>query len=167
MISLDEIAKDLGIELVPVRIRDDLIDEDKKLKVLLAANFQRPKNSESKQRKVAVEYVRLCGYSANGDRATECQNGTRLTLNEIASQLGTSKRELQRALRIERNLTDSMKGVLNGNKYIKYFSDERYRRSNFYFSNFYFGNFIYSHFCEEQQKLKEMETYKHQEEKQL
>lgn len=43
------------------------------------------------------------------DRATECQNGTRLTLNEIASQLGTSKRELQRALRIERNLTDSMK----------------------------------------------------------
>lgn len=79
----------------------------------MAANFQRPKNSESKQRKVAVEYVRLCGYSANGDRATECQNGTRLTLNEIASQLGTSKRELQRALRIERNLTDSMKELLD------------------------------------------------------
>ncbi len=35
------------------------------------------------------------------DRATECQNGTRLTLNEIASQLGTSKRELQWALHIE------------------------------------------------------------------
>lgn len=60
--------------------------------------ISRSKNSESKQSKVAVEYVRLCGYSANGDRATECQNGTRLTLNEIASQLGTSKRELQRAL---------------------------------------------------------------------
>lgn len=51
---------------------------------------QRSKNDDKKQRKVAVEYVRLCGYSANGDRATECQNGTRLTLEEIASQLGTS-----------------------------------------------------------------------------
>lgn len=51
-----------------------------------------------KQRKVAIEYVKLCGYSANGDRNTECQNGTRLTLDEIASQLGTSKRNLKRAL---------------------------------------------------------------------
>lgn len=71
-------AKDLGIKMVPIRIREDLIDEDKKLKVLLAANFGRSKNDDKKQRKVAVEYVRLCGYSANGDRATECQNGTRL-----------------------------------------------------------------------------------------
>lgn len=29
-------------------------------------SFQRPKNSEAKQRKVADEYVRLCGYK-NGD----------------------------------------------------------------------------------------------------
>lgn len=106
-------AKELGIKMIPVRIREDLIDEDKKLKVLLAANFGRSKNNESKQRKVAVEYVKLCGYSANGDRSTECQNGTRFTLDEIANQLGTSKRNLQRALSIERNLTDSMKELLD------------------------------------------------------
>ena len=39
-------AKDLGIKIVPVRIREDLIDEDKKLKTLLAANFGRNKNNE-------------------------------------------------------------------------------------------------------------------------
>lgn len=106
-------AKDLGMKMVPIRIREDLIDEDKKLKVLLAANFGRTKNDEAKQRKVAVEYVRLCGYSPNGDRFTECQNGTRITLDEIAAQLGTTKRSLQRALSIERNLTDSMKELLD------------------------------------------------------
>ena len=34
---------------------------------------------------------------------------TKLTLDEIAHQLGTSKTNLKRALSIERNLTDSMK----------------------------------------------------------
>ncbi len=71
--------------------------------------FDGCKNDPVKDRKALEAYVSLRGYSNGGDRATECQNGTRLTLNEIASQLGTSKRELQRALRIERNLTDSMK----------------------------------------------------------
>lgn len=83
----------------------------------MAANFGRNKNDDKKQRKVAVEYVRLCGYK-NGEigngRKKECQNGIpKLTLGEIASQLGTSKRELQRALSIERNLTDSMKELLD------------------------------------------------------
>lgn len=103
-------AKDLGIELVPVRIREDLIEEDKKLKVLLTANFQRSKNSEAKQRKVADEYVRLCGYKPGNNQWSD-QNG--LTLDEIAKQLGTSKTNLKRALRIERNLTDSMKELLD------------------------------------------------------
>lgn len=106
-------AKDLGMKMVPIRIREDLIDEDKKLKVLLAANFGRTKNNEAKQRKVAIEYVRLCGYSPNGDRSTEAQSGLRLTLDEIATQLGTSKTNLKRALSIERNLTDSMKELLD------------------------------------------------------
>ena len=110
-------AKELGITMIPIRIREDLIDEDKKLKVLLAANFGRNKNNESKQRKVAVEYVKLCGYK-NGEigngRKKECQNGTpKLSLDEIASQLGTSKRNLQRALSIERNLTEPMKQLLD------------------------------------------------------
>ena len=110
-------AKELGIQMVRIRIREDLIDEDKKLKVLLAANFGRTKNDEAKQRKVATEYVRLCGYE-NGEmgngRKKEAQNGlpTKMTLDEIAIQLGTSKTNLKRALSIERNLTDSMKEPL-------------------------------------------------------
>lgn len=76
------------------------------------------KTDEAKQRKVAVEYVKLCGYK-NGEmgkgRKKECQLGTPtlLSLDEIASQLGTSKRNLQRALTIERNLTEPMKQLLD------------------------------------------------------
>lgn len=111
-------AKELGIQMVPIQIREDLIDEDKKLKVLLAANFGRKKNSDAKQRKIAMEYVKLCGYE-NGEmgngRKKEVHNGlpTKLTLDEIAKQLGTSKTNLKRALSIERNLTDSMKELLD------------------------------------------------------
>lgn len=111
-------AKELGIKMVPIRIREDLIDENKKLKVLLAANFGRSKNDESKQRKVAVEYVKLCGYK-NGEigngRKKDSHNGkaTQLTLDQIAKQLGTSKSNLTRALSIERNLTEPMKKLLD------------------------------------------------------
>ncbi len=111
-------AKEIGINMVPIRIREDLIDEDKKLRVLLAANFQRPKNSDAKQRKIADEYVRLCGYK-NGEigrnHPQDFQNGKpgKMTLEEIANQLGTSKTNLTRALRIERNLTDSMKELID------------------------------------------------------
>lgn len=82
------------------------------------ARYNRVMNSddEAKQRKVAVEYVKLCGYK-NGEmgngRKKECQVGALLSLDEIASQLGTSKRNLQRALTIERNLTESMKQLLD------------------------------------------------------
>lgn len=75
-------------------------------------------DDEVKQRKVTVEYVKLCGYK-NGEmgngRKKECQLGapTLLSLDEIASQLGTSKTNLKRALTIERNLTESMKQLLN------------------------------------------------------
>jgi len=87
----------------------------KKLKVLLAANFGRSKNDDRKQRKVADEYVRLCGYGRGGDRKSECHNGAlkKLTLLEISKQLGTSERNLQRALAIERNLTEDMKDCLD------------------------------------------------------
>lgn len=106
-------AKDLGIELVPVRIREDLIDEDKKLKVLLTANFQRSKNSESKQRKVASEYVRLCGYKHGDNQWTGQNDPSKLSLKEIASQFGISEKSLKRLLSIEHNLTDSMKELLD------------------------------------------------------
>ena len=70
------------------------------------------KNNEVKQRKVAVEYVKLCGYRNGGDRQAQAQSGHVLTLEEIASQLGTSKTNLKRALSIERNLTEPMKQLL-------------------------------------------------------
>lgn len=76
----------------------------------LAANFGRSKNDDKKQRKVAVEYVRLCGYK-QGDNQWSVHNG--LTLDEIAKQLGTSKTNLKRALSIERNLTAPMKELLD------------------------------------------------------
>lgn len=104
-------AKELGMTMVPIRVRDDLRDEDKKLKVLLAANFGREKNDESKQRKIANEYVRLCGYKQG--RPEKDANLAHLPLDEIATQLGTSKRNLQRALAIERNLTEPMKQLLD------------------------------------------------------
>lgn len=124
--------------------------------MLISNNFGRRKNNPVKDRKAIVTYVELKGYKhgeiGNGRKKT-CQNGTS-TLDERAKELNISKRNLQRALRIQRNLTETMKGVLYGDKYIKYFGDERYRRSNFYFSNFYFGDFIYNHFFKEQQKVK-------------
>lgn len=71
-------------------------------------------DDEAKQRKVAVEYVKLCGYKNGGDRKSDSHNGNvKLTLDEIASQLGTSKTNLKRALSIERNLTESMKQLLD------------------------------------------------------
>lgn len=63
--------------------------------------------------------MELCGYSANGDRTTEAQNEPRLTLDTIAKELGTSKGSLKRALSIERNLTDSMKELLDNGTIIQ------------------------------------------------
>lgn len=54
-------------------------------------------------------YVELKGYK-NGENQWGCQNGTpKSSLEDIAKELNMSKRNLQRALRIERNFTDSMK----------------------------------------------------------
>ena len=81
--------------------------------MLLFNNFGRRKNDPSKDRKALETYVSLRGYK-NGElgngRKKGCQDGiAKLTLDEIAKELNMSKRNLQRALRIERNLTDSMK----------------------------------------------------------
>lgn len=107
-------SKDLGIKLVPVMIREDLIEEDDKLKILLAANFGRTKNDESKQRKVAVEYVNLCGLK-HGDTKTQRSSivDNRLSLSEIAKQLGTSETSLKELLLIERKLTPEIKELID------------------------------------------------------
>ena len=95
-----------------------MVSEPERWRVLLAANFGRNKNDEAKQRKVAVEYVRLCGYKhgeIGGGHDQKAQNGLseKLSLDEIAKQLGTSKTNLKRALSIERNLTESVKELLD------------------------------------------------------
>lgn len=74
----------------------------------LSMNFGRRKNDPAKDRKALKTYVELKGYK-NGEigngREKDSQNGNaKLTLEEIAKQLGTSKTNLTRALRIERNL---------------------------------------------------------------
>lgn len=111
-------ALELGIEKVPVQIKD-VKDENDKLRILLAANFGRNKNDEAKQRKIIAEYVSLCGYK-NGEmgngRKKECQVGTptpKLTLEEIAAELKIPKRSLQRVLKIERDLSEPMKKLLD------------------------------------------------------
>lgn len=91
-----------------LKIREDLIDENQKLKLLLAANFERTKNDGRKQRKVADEYVRLRSFDKGGDRKSKGQHDL-LKLSEIAKELGTSEKSLKRMLRIERNLTEEIK----------------------------------------------------------
>ena len=111
-------AKELGIKMVPVQIREDLIDDDKKLRVLLAANFGRKKNSEAKKRKIIAEYVKLCGYKrgeVGRNHFQKGQNGPseKLIWDDIADTFGISRTSLKRALRIENKLTDSMKQILD------------------------------------------------------
>lgn len=55
--------------------------------------------------------VKLCGYKQG--RPQKESNMDCLSLNQIAEQLGTSKTNLKRALSIERNLTESMKQLLD------------------------------------------------------
>ena len=48
-------------------------------------------HKEKQPQPIAVEYVNLCGRKL-GDNQWVCENRTPLTLDEIASQLGTNKR---------------------------------------------------------------------------
>ncbi len=97
---------------------EDLQDENSKLRALISNNFGRRKNDPAKDRKALETYVSLRGYKQGElgrNHFQTCQNGTseKSTLDEIAKELNMSKRNLQRALRIERNLTDSMKELLD------------------------------------------------------
>lgn len=75
------------------------------------ARYNRVMNSddEAKQRKVAVEYVKLCGYR-NGEigknhfQDSQNEKAEKFTLDEIAKELNMSRANLARALSIERNL---------------------------------------------------------------
>lgn len=141
-------AKELGIEEVPVIVREDLKDKDDILRNLIAANFGRLKNDAAKQRRAIAEYVELVGYrngeAGNGHKKVGSANCTsysskttqenqdsfvqndkslqseaprkKLTLPEIAAELGISIDELKRTLRIERNLTPAMKEFLDNGR---------------------------------------------------
>lgn len=81
---------------------------------LISNNFGCRKNNPTKDRKALETYMSLRGYKPGEigrNHFQTCQNGTseKLTLDQIAEELNISKRNLQRALCIERNLTDSMK----------------------------------------------------------
>ena len=64
-----------------------------------------------------VKYVELNGYKhgeiGNGREKTSHNENSKLSLDEIAKQLGISKANLTRVLSIERNLTDWMKELLD------------------------------------------------------
>jgi hypothetical protein len=94
--------------------------ESDKLVALLAANFGRQKNDESKQRRVANEYVKLRGNSRGGDRKSNPHNGgLKLTQEQIAVELGVSTTELERMLAIERKLTPELKQILDDGAFTK------------------------------------------------
>lgn len=121
-------AKELGLTLVPIKIDEDLQDEDSKLRALISNNFGRRKNDPSKDRKALETYVSLRGYKhgevGNGGKK-RVQNGlSKITLDEIAQELNMSKTNLKRALRIERNLTDSMKELLDTGEITKTFASD-------------------------------------------
>ena len=111
-------AKELGMILVPIKIDEDLQDENSKLRALISNNFGRRKNDPAKDRKALETYVSLRGYKhgeIGRNHFQKDQNGLseKSTLAEIAKELNMSTTNLKRALRIERNLTDSMKELLD------------------------------------------------------
>ena len=91
-------CKDLGINLVPVIIREDLIDEDEKLKKLLATNFGRLENNPMKQSRVITEYEKLCGVSQGRQK-----NGhnVRISQQDIANEFGVDARTIRRLKKLQ------------------------------------------------------------------
>lgn len=91
-------CKDLGINLVPVIIREDLIDEDEKLKKLLATNFGRLENNPMKQSRVIIEYEKLCEVKHGGSRR---HNVALNTQKQIAEEFGITPRQMQRLKKLQ------------------------------------------------------------------
>ena len=114
----EQLAADMNMDVRTLQNYKMMAEMIPELEDLMDTGIVTKTTALAKQRKVIVEYVRLCGYE-NGEmgngRKKEAHNGlpTKLTLDEIATQLGTSKTNLKRALSIERNLTDSMKELLD------------------------------------------------------
>lgn len=115
--------------LVPIKIDEDLQDENSKLRALISNNFGRRKNDPAKDRKALETYVSLRGYKhgeIGRNHFQKDQNGLseKSTLAEIAKELNMSVSNLKRALRIERNLTDTMKELLDTGEITKTFASD-------------------------------------------
>lgn len=107
-------CKELGIELIPAIIREELVDENLKLRQLIASNFGRIKNDPAKLRKAIVEYVELVGLKDGQRKDLKVrQVDGALSQEDIAKELGLDIRELQRILQIERNLIPELKQALD------------------------------------------------------
>lgn len=108
----------------------NLQDETSKLRALISNNFGRRKNDPAKDRKALATYVSLRGYKQGGNGSNQYKqkdhNGlfAKATLDEIAKELNMSTTNLKRALRIERNLTDSMKELLDTGEITKTFASD-------------------------------------------
>jgi len=113
-------CKELGISVVPVIIRQDVKAEEDKLLKLLVANFGRNNNNETKQRKVAMEYVKLRGNLHGGDRKSSApMEHLKISLEQIAAELGVSETELRRMLDIEQKLTPEIIQMLDDGVFTK------------------------------------------------
>ena len=105
-------AKDLNIGLVPVIIKEELLDEKEKLKKLLATNFGRLKNDPVKQGRVFKEYEELCGVYHGGDRSSKRQF---VALQEqVAKELGVDVRTLQRLKKLNSLSPDLQELISDG-----------------------------------------------------
>ena len=103
-------SKDIGIKLIPVIIKEDLIDEDEKLKKLLATNFGRLKNDPVKQGRVFGEYEKLCGvYHGNHQKRQNV-----VSQEQIAKELGVDVRTLQRLKQLQTLSPDLQELISDG-----------------------------------------------------
>jgi competence protein ComGC len=82
-------------------IREDYINEDDKLRKLLAANFGRLKNNPVKQGKVYSEYERLSGVRQGSAGCPDTQNVGRITQEQIALELGVSTETIRRLKKLQ------------------------------------------------------------------
>ena len=108
-------CKDLGIDLIPVIIREDLVDEDEKLKKLLATNFGRLENNPMKQSRVITEYERLCGIRrGNPQLLNNSTIKNKITQSDIAKQLGIDRTQLINLKKLQDLIPELQDMVENG-----------------------------------------------------
>ncbi|MGL5647770.1 MAG: ParB N-terminal domain-containing protein [Clostridium sp.] len=105
-------AKDLNINLVPVIIKEELLDEDEKLKKLLATNFGRLKNDPVKQGRVFKQYEKLVGVKQG--RPSKSRQIVAFSQEDMAKELGVDVRTLQRLKKLNSLSPDLQELISDG-----------------------------------------------------